>query len=82
MRGFFGNWQNGGEWDWDSFENSLTEILFYPIPWSENEMQQNYEAPKKEENSMNLFLVLLLSISSVIGAGAIFIYVLRKLFNK
>lgn len=47
MRGFFGNWQNGGEWDWDSFENSLTEILFYPIPWSENEMQQNYEAPKK-----------------------------------
>ena len=46
-RGFFGNWQNGGEWDWDSFENSLTEILFYPIPWSENEMQQNYEASKK-----------------------------------
>ena len=37
---------------------------------------------KKEENSMNLLLVLLLSISSVIGAGAIFIYVLRKLFNK
>ena len=46
-RGFLGNWKNGGEWDWDSFENSLTEILFYPIPWSENEMQQNYEASKK-----------------------------------
>ena len=31
---------------------------------------------------MNLLLVLLLSIASVIGAGAILIYVLRKLFNK
>lgn len=28
---------------------------------------------------MNLLLVLLLSIASVIGAGAILIYVLRKL---
>lgn len=31
---------------------------------------------------MNLLLVLLLSIANVIGAGAILIYVLRKLFNK
>ena len=31
---------------------------------------------------MNLLLVLLLSLASVIGAGAILIYVLRKLFNK
>ena len=31
---------------------------------------------------MNLLLVLLLSLASVFGAGAILIYVLRKLFNK
>lgn len=35
--------------EWNSFENSLTEIPFYQIPWSENEMQQNYEEAKKQK---------------------------------
>lgn len=34
---------------WNLFENSLMQIPFYSIPWSDNEMQQNYETAKKQK---------------------------------
>lgn len=34
---------------WNLFEDSLIQIPFYSIPWSEYEMQQNYEMAKKQK---------------------------------